>query len=99
MALLEVSGSWAETLPMEVPTRASSDTTILVSGAEKTGGSSTSCTVTLTDAVSLNGPKLRKLVSMFLFVASIRREKLLFVSKSSGFGGQRGTNVGLAPER
>lgn len=83
---------------MEVPTRASSDTTILVSGAEKTGGSSTSCTVTLTDVVSLKGPKLRKLVSMFLFVASIRREKLLFVSKSSGFRAQRGTNAGLATE-
>lgn len=96
MALLEVSGSWAETLPIEVPTRASSDTTILASGVEKTGGSSTSCTVTLTDVVSLKGPKFRKLVSMFLFVASILREKLLLVSKSRGFGRERETNVGVS---
>ncbi|TNN55720.1 hypothetical protein EYF80_034085 [Liparis tanakae] len=84
MVLLEVSGSWAETLPIEVPTRASSETTILPSGVEKTGGSFTSSTVNLTDVVSLNGPALRKLESMFLFVASILREKLLFVSKSRG---------------
>lgn len=86
MALLEVSGSWAETLPIEVPTRASSETTILPSGVEKTGGSFTSSTVNLTDVVSLNGPALKKLESMFLFVASILREKLLFVSKSRGWG-------------
>lgn len=92
MALLAVSGSWAETFPMEVPTRASSETTMLVSGAEKTGGSSTSCTVTLTDVVSLKGPKLRKLVSIFLLVASILREKLLFASKSSGWRRHRDTN-------
>lgn len=85
IALLEVSGSWAETLPIEVPTLASSETTILLSGVEKTGGSFTSCTVTLTDVVSLNGPKLKKLESIFLFVASILREKLLFVSKSNGW--------------
>lgn len=89
MALLEVSGSWAVTLPIEVPTLASSETTILLSAAEKTGGSFTSSTVTLTDAVSLNGPKLKKLESIFLFVASILREKLLFVSKSRGCGGER----------
>lgn len=92
MALLEVSGSWAETFPMEVPTRESSETTMLASGAEKTGGSSTSCTVTLTEVVSLKGPRLRKLVSMFLLVASIRREKLLFASKSSGWRRHRDTN-------
>ncbi len=90
MALLEVSGSWAETLPMEVPTLASSETTILLSGVEKTGGSFTSSTVTLTDVVSLNGPKLKKLESIFLFVASILREKLLFVSKSRGWRRQTG---------
>lgn len=84
MPLLELSGSWAETLPIEVPTLASSETTILLSGEEKTGGSLTSSTVTLTDVVSLNGPKLKKLESIFLFVASILREKLLFVSKSRG---------------
>lgn len=99
MALLEVSGSWADTLPMDVPTRASSDTTILVSGAEKTGGSSTSCTVTLTAAASLKGPRLRKLVSMFLLVASIRREKLLFVSKSRGWRRQRGHGVSARQRR
>lgn len=65
---------------MEVPTLASSDTTILLRGAEKTGGSFTSSTVSLTDAVSLNGPKLKKLESMFLFVASILRAKLFLVS-------------------
>lgn len=90
MALLEVSGSWAETLPIEVPTLASSETTILVSAVEKTGGSFTSCTITLTDVVSLKGPKLKKLESMFLFVASILREKLLFVSKSRGWRRQTG---------
>lgn len=90
MALLEVSGSWAETLPIEVPTLASSETTILVSGREKMGGSFTSSTATLTDVVSLKGPKLKKLESIFLFVASILREKLLFVSKSRGWRGQRG---------
>ncbi len=84
MALLEVSGSWAETLPIEVLTLASSETTILLTGVEKTGGSFTSSTVTLTEVVSLNGPKLKKLESIFLFVASILREKLLFVSKSRG---------------
>lgn len=85
MALLVVSGSWAETLPMELPTLASSETNILLSGVEKTGGSFTSSTVTLTDVVSLNGPKLKKLESIFLFVASILREKPLFVSKSRGW--------------
>lgn len=84
MALLEVSGSWAVTRPMEVPTLASSDTTISLSGTEKTGGSFTSFTVTLMDVVSLNGPALKKLESMFRLVASILREKLLFVSKSRG---------------
>lgn len=84
MPLLEVSGSCAETLPIEVPTLASSETTILLSGVEKTGGSFTSSTVTLTDVVSLNGPKLKKLESIFLFVASTLREKLSFVSKSRG---------------
>lgn len=64
---------------------ASSETTILLNGMEKTGGSFTSSTVTLTDVVSLNGPKLKKLESIFLFVASILREKLLFVSKSKGW--------------
>ena len=80
MPLLVLSGSCADTLPIEVPTLASSETTILISGVEKTGGSFTSSTVTLTDVVSLNGPKLKKLESIFLFVASILREKLLFVS-------------------
>ena len=84
MPLLGVSGSWAETLPIEVPTLASSETTILLSGVENTGGSFTSSTVTLTDVVSLNGPKLKKSESIFLFVASILREKLFFVSKSRG---------------
>ena len=74
MPLLELSGSWAETLPIEVPDLASSETTILLSGVEKTGGSFTSSTVTLTDVVSLNGPELKKSESMFLFVASILRE-------------------------
>lgn len=90
MALLEVSGSWAETLPIEVPTLASSGTTMLFSGEEKMGGSFTSCTVTLTDVVSLNGPKLKKLESIFRFVASILKEKLLFVSKSRGWRRQTG---------
>lgn len=85
MMLLEVSGSCAETRPMEVPTLASSETTISLSGTEKTGGSFTSFTVTLMDVVSLNGPALKKLESMFLFVASILSEKLLLVSKSSGW--------------
>lgn len=70
---------------MEVPTRASSDTTISLSGTEKMGGSFTSLTVTLMDVVSLNGPTLKKLESMFLFVASILSEKLLLVSKSRGW--------------
>lgn len=70
---------------MEVPTLASSETTISLRGTEKTGGSFTSFTVTLMDVVSLNGPALKKLESMFLFVASILREKLLLVSKSSGW--------------
>lgn len=70
---------------MEVPTLASSETTISLSGTEKTGGSFTSFTVTLMDVVSLNGPALRKLESMFLFVASILSEKLLLVSKSRGW--------------
>lgn len=89
MPLLEVSGSWAETLPIEVPTLASSETTISVSGMEKMGGSFTSFTVTFIDVVSLNGPKLKKLESMFLFVASILREKLLLVSKSRGWKRQK----------
>ena len=59
---------------MDVLTLASSETTILVSGVEKTGGSFTSSTVTLTEVVSLNGPTLKKLESMFLLVASILRE-------------------------
>lgn len=70
---------------MEVPTLASSETTMSLSGTEKTGGSFTSFTVTLMDVVSLNGPALKKLESMFLFVASILSEKLLLVSKSSGW--------------
>lgn len=89
MPLLEVSGSWAETRPMEVPTRASSETTISLSGTEKMGGSFTSFTVTLMDVVSLNGPTLKKLESMFLFVASILSEKLLLVSKSRGWKRQK----------
>lgn len=93
MALLEVSGSWAETLPIDVPTLASSETTILLSGVEKTGGSLTSSTITLTDVVSLNGPKLKKLESIFLFVASILKKKLLFVSKSKGWRRQNTQNV------
>lgn len=95
MALLEVSGSWAETLPIEVPTLASSETTILPIGVEKTGGSFTSSTVTLTEVVSLNGPKLKKLESIFLFVASILREKLLFVSKSRGWRRRTGRIHGI----
>lgn len=86
MLLLVTSGSWADTLPIEVPTLASSETTILLSGEEKIGGSFMSSTVTLTDVVSLNGPKLRKLESIFLLVTSILRAKLLFVSKSKGWG-------------
>lgn len=70
---------------MEVPTLASSETTKSLSGTEKTGGSFTSFTVTLMDVVSLNGPALKKLESMFLFVASILSEKLLLVSKSRGW--------------
>ena len=84
MPLFVESGSCAETLPMDVPILASSDTTILRSGVEKTGGSLTSSTVNLTTAKSLNGPTLKKLESMFRLVASILREKLLFVSKSRG---------------
>lgn len=85
MGLFVESGSCAETLPMDVPVLASSDTTILMSGVEKTGASLTSSTVSLTTAVSLNGPALRKLESILRLVASIRREKLLFVSKSRGW--------------
>lgn len=70
---------------MEVPTLASSETTISLSGTEKMGGSFTSFTVTLMDVVSLNGPTLKKLESMFLFVASILSEKLFWVSKSRGW--------------
>lgn len=68
---------------------ASSETTISVSGMEKMGGSFTSFTVTFIDVVSLNGPRLKKFESMFLFVASILREKLLLVSKSRGCKRQR----------
>lgn len=68
---------------------ASSETTISISGMEKMGGSFTSFTVTFIDVVSLNGPKLKKLESMFLFVASILREKLLLVSKSRGWKRQK----------
>lgn len=74
---------------MEVPTLASSETTISLSGTEKMGGSFTSFTVTLMDVVSLNGPTLKKLESMFLFVASILSEKLLLVSKSRGWKRQK----------
>jgi len=56
MGLLVESGSSAETVPMMVPTLAASETTILLSGEEKIGGSSTFSTVSLTIAVSLNGP-------------------------------------------
>lgn len=85
MPLLELSGSWAETLPIEVPTLASSETFSLESGVEKTGGSFTSATETFIDVMSLNGPRLKKLESMFLFVASILRAKPLLVSKSRGW--------------
>lgn len=90
---LEVSGSWAETVPMEVPTLASSKTLISERGFVKIGGSFTSSTETLIEVVSLNGPRLKKLESMFLFVASILRAKPLLVSKSRGLKIKKGQQI------
>lgn len=83
---------------MEVPTLASSETTKSLSGTEKTGGSFTSFTVTLMDVVSLNGPALKKLESMFLFVASILSEKLLLVSKSRGWNRRKRRESGFTSD-
>lgn len=53
MGLLVMSGSWAETDPTSAPTNAASDTIILLTGEENTGGSSMFSTWTQTKAVSL----------------------------------------------
>lgn len=89
MGLLTVSVSLALTLPTTVPTAAFSGSFHSQTGERKTGGSSSSFTMTFTVVLSVNSSKLRKRVSTWSLTASAVMSKRLLTSKSKGCEGRK----------